>query len=290
MKSWSKVIGIAASSLAVVVVCAAASAGTGGAQPPGVGSSPTAGPAVQASNGVGQSKHKARPSIVLPTEPPAEAVLTPIVPCRAVDTRQGGGRMANGTTRSFLLEGNGSLTSQGGAAAGCGIPSSATALAAVISAVNPTSQGYLKAYPFGATTPASSVIDYSRTITTSSGVTVAITPNTARGLTVFNFGGPTDVLIDITGYYQPQIRAYISPDGYILGGDAVSVTHGFNTGVYKVYFDQALDGCTAVVTPSHEGYFASTTSASDYVYVEIWQLSGGSTTDSEDYFDLLVSC
>lgn len=137
-------------------------------------------------------------------------MLTPIVPCRAVDTRLGGSHLARVATRSFLIEGSGDFTSQGGPAFGCGIPTGATALAAVITSVNPAAIGYLTAYPTGTAGPLTSILNYSRA-TTSSGVTVTITPNVSRGLTVFDFGGRTNLTVDITGYHSRRSRPTFWP-------------------------------------------------------------------------------
>ena len=201
--------------------------------------------------------------------------------------------MANNSTRSFLVEGTASFASQGGPKTGCDIPNGATALAAVISAVNPTTQGYLKAYPYGTGQPASSVMDYSRTITTSSGVTVAMTANTLRGLTVYNFGGPTDVLIDITGYYQPQIEADIFGSGAFFGHSSrvLSVTHTAGTGLYTVAVDRLVEvACSAVATPVDAGNFANAVTETDLIAVQVWHLAGGTVVNGDDEFNLVVTC
>ena len=286
MKSWNKVASLAAASLAVIVVGAAITAGTGSAQTP----SAPSGAVATAPSGAG---HGNRPAIVNDNTAD-EAVLTPIVPCRAVDTRHGGGALTNGTTRSFLIEGSGSFTSQGGPAVGCGIPANATALAAVISAVTPNSQGYFKAFPSATTAPASSIMDYSKTITTSSGVTVAITPNTAFGLKVFNFGGPANLTLDITGYYQPQIEADIEGNGSFFGHSSrvLSVTHTAASGFYAVTTDRPVEGpCSAVATPLDNGNFATAvTEPGGVVDVRIFHLVGGVVTSGDDEFNLVVSC
>ena len=76
--------------------------------------------------------------------------------------------------------------------------------------------GYFKACTRPAIAPASSILNYPAATT----ITLAILPRSLpRALTVFNHGGPTYIVIDVTGYYQTQISADI------LGSGDSSATH-----------------------------------------------------------------
>jgi hypothetical protein len=56
----------------------------------------------------------------------SDLVYTPVEPCRIVDTQFGGGAIAAGSARSFLVTGAAGFGAQGGNASGCGIPDDAT--------------------------------------------------------------------------------------------------------------------------------------------------------------------
>src|SRR5262245_30041658 len=93
-----------------------------------------------------------------------DLVFTPVTPCRLVNTITAGGMIAANTTRSFTI--NGTLTGQGGDAAGCGLPGEAlflgepaAALLTVV-AVQPQGAGNLRAFPAGAAAPNASIINY----------------------------------------------------------------------------------------------------------------------------------
>ena len=78
----------------------------------------------------------------------ADLVYTPVVPCRALDTRNVGGPIAAGEARNFLVAaGSGSLAGQGGSALGCGIPlGRATVVMINLTAEGATGSGNLRAW------------------------------------------------------------------------------------------------------------------------------------------------
>jgi hypothetical protein len=78
----------------------------------------------------------------------ADLVYTPVVPCRAFDTRLVGGPLAAGEARNFLVAtGSASLAGQGGSASGCGIPMGlATVVMINLTAEDATGAGNLRAW------------------------------------------------------------------------------------------------------------------------------------------------
>src|SRR5699024_452611 len=71
----------------------------------------------------------------------------PVTPCRAVDTRIAGGRIAAGGSRGFDVFGTSSFAGQGGDTGGCGVPSYASAVAINLISTQPLGTGYLRGGP-----------------------------------------------------------------------------------------------------------------------------------------------
>ena len=117
------------------------------------------------------------------------AGFVPITPCRVVDTRQTGDRLGPGATRSWRVRGAG----------GCGIPSTARAVEATITAVRPNGAGFFRAWPSNAPQPNATFLNYTDQGISNSG---AITLGSATNdLSVKNYGGAADFVIDVQGYF-----------------------------------------------------------------------------------------
>jgi Protein of unknown function (DUF1566) len=84
----------------------------------------------------------------------SDLVYSPVTPCRIMDTRSStAGIMAAGSQRGFFGW-NGTYAAQGGSASNCGLPFSYNNAALVVNftVVNPTTGGYITAYPGNAAT------------------------------------------------------------------------------------------------------------------------------------------
>ena len=228
-------------------------------------------------------------------------LFVPITPCRIVDTRKGGGPLASGATRAFAVSGSSGFTAQGGNATGCGVPASATAVAIGLVATAAAGAGYLTAWPVGAGKPVASVLNYLKG-TTSTGSTVAIKPAANPALNVFASKGAVQVVIDVNGYYLPQMHGLVSPpsggstNAPIYSGSSriVSATSP-SDGVYQVVFDGDITYCTPMVDTYNAGtgiYGAAYAFNSNTATVYTWYLS--STTHLETpfgfYFYIDVVC
>jgi hypothetical protein len=238
---------------------------------------------------------------------PAQAnnLYVPITPCRIVDTRNAGGKLTSGTTRNYVVAGAAGFTAQGGNPAGCGIPSAATAIAANLTANGPTASGYLRAWPSNVSTePNATVLTYLVGPGNISGATLPITPGVVQSLTVRNHTGTTDLVIDVTGYYEPQMHGMVAPasssdtthNAPIFAGSAriVSATNP-STGVYVVTFDSTITYCTPIVDTYNAGsgiYGAAYAFSGTTATVFTWYLN--STTHVETpfsyYFYIVVVC
>jgi hypothetical protein len=123
-------------------------------------------------------------------------VFVAMTPCRVVDTRASQGfqgafgppSLAAGVSRTFPLQ---SSTT-------CAIPAAAQAYSLNVAVVPSSNAGFLTAYPTGMALPLASTLDWSQGLITSN---AAIVPGGTNGAIDMYANSPTDVVIDINGYY-----------------------------------------------------------------------------------------
>jgi Chaperone of endosialidase len=149
-------------------------------------------------------------------EPERDLVYTPIVPCRIFDTRTSvngplvATGLLTGTIQFFDVDGT-NLTTQGGAAAGCGIPQEARSVVLAISPISPPTTGWIVgASNDGTPMPAATIMNYSSDLTLST--TSVILPMKgqagadvrleARGVAPYSM----HAVGDVTGYFMPPSR------------------------------------------------------------------------------------
>jgi hypothetical protein len=121
------------------------------------------------------------------------ATYVPLAPARVLDTRTGNGLaglFASNLPRSFHVAGHG------------GVPAGATAVTGNLTAVGPTSGGYLFVGPAATATPTSSNLNVLKGDTRAASVTVKL--SAGGDLAAVWKGSPgarTHVLFDVTGYF-----------------------------------------------------------------------------------------
>lgn len=131
-----------------------------------------------------------QPSVTVSVLPLPATKLTTVAPCRALDTR-GGARLAPGETRSVPLTGV------------CGIPATARALAANVTAVTPDAAGDLRVYPANVVRPLTSVLGFWYGVVRANNLLVQLPCDDSGLVNVFNESvGATDVLLDLVGYFE----------------------------------------------------------------------------------------
>ena len=128
-----------------------------------------------------------------------------VQPYRLVDTRPNSGQIGAGDTLTagrtitFKVAPSGIAPND--------VPWGATAVVVNITAVNPTSVGYLTAFAAGQTVPFISTVNFIAGQTVANQATVAL-GDTGDGnygnMTIYNFTGSTDVVVDVQGYYAPN--------------------------------------------------------------------------------------
>ncbi len=143
---------------------------------------------------------------------PARLGYVPLpAPCRAADTRIGGGTLGPGGTREFRVRGSDSLAFQGGSTTGCGVPAEAEAVEISITAVSPTgANGFLRAFPTGVSVNAA-FLNYTVGRGTTNTGTVPINAWASLELSVSNFGGTVHLVVDVQGVFVPTGGANYVP-------------------------------------------------------------------------------
>jgi hypothetical protein len=115
----------------------------------------------------------ALPASAQTTTPPPETVFTAIKPCRAFNTAPTG-KLTGATFRTFQVGGNTTFAPQGGPAAGCGIPLSATAVAISLTGIGAPSAAYASAFAYGAQLPNTYTVQVQGAPAATAGATVAV--------------------------------------------------------------------------------------------------------------------
>ncbi len=118
----------------------------------------------------------------------------PVAPCRVADTRRdpgpfGGPEMGAATTRSFAIP-----------ASGCGIPATAAAYSMNVTVVPDGVLSYLTAWPAGSAQPLVSTLNSFDGAVVANAAIVPAGPDGAISLYVTH---PTQVILDIDGYFAP---------------------------------------------------------------------------------------
>ncbi|GAA0700166.1 hypothetical protein GCM10010193_63640 [Kitasatospora atroaurantiaca] len=125
---------------------------------------------------------------------PAPSGYTPFGPTRLLDTRSGLGAPAAkvGADRTVSLQVTGGDT---------GVPANATSVILNVTAVAPTSNGFVTVYPDGQPRPLASNLNFSAGQVIPN---LVVVPVVNGKVNFYNRAGSVDLLADITGYYTPD--------------------------------------------------------------------------------------
>lgn len=211
-----------------------------------------------------------------------------LTPCRLADTREAGGAL-NHSTRSFSTVGG--LAGQGGSASGCGVPTSAVAIQANVTAVPQGQSGYLTAFAAGTPLPTASTVNHGTSQAVANAVTIPL--SSADQFAIFSWK-KAHVVTDVLGYYTKPLYATLTPSGTIYAGIASGVvsTSRTGTGTYTVTFDRNVQGCSVV---ANDLLFAGTRDVStdptfspnDTVTIRV---TDSNNNPSDTYFNLTATC
>ncbi len=121
---------------------------------------------------------------------------TSLSPVRILDSRAGAGNVGAyatpwvaGTTRSVAVGGLG------------GVPVDADSVVLNVTVTDTTGSSFLTLWPTGQSRPTASSLNWIPGEVIPNSVTVKL--GTSGNISVFNYSGSTDVVIDVAGYYQP---------------------------------------------------------------------------------------
>jgi hypothetical protein len=124
----------------------------------------------------------------------AAATYVPLSPSRITDTRSGSGYPNAGNTWGAGGSINVQVTGVGG------VPTTGvTAVVVNVTVVAPTASSYVTLFPEGTTQPVVSNLDFTTGETLANLATVPL--GSQGGLTVYNYVGSVNVVIDVEGYY-----------------------------------------------------------------------------------------
>lgn len=284
------VIAVAATMFLVGMIVASAGSGRVGGGSTGPS---TTGPSGQAAPQAVPLVTNTDPVATFVPQPQGETFV-PITPCRIVDTRAAGGKIAAGGTRSFHVRGSTGFAAQGGNSTGCGIPASAAAISASLTASQPDGAGYLRAWPNGQSAPNTTMLNYPAAgVGDTTGATILLGGG-SFDITVGIFDHAAQVIIDVTGYYEPQMHLIILADGTVWYGNATHLTeviHTTGTGSYSLVFDRSLAGCNVLTTSNDQrdvqaiGSWGGTT-----LTVSTSHESAGVFTQTDESFQVFVIC
>jgi hypothetical protein len=139
----------------------------------------------------------------------SDLLFVPISPCRIIDTRLGGGKMAVNETRAFEVAGTANFAAQGGNNGGCGIPQGAStpqAAAVMVNlvAIDAEGRGNLAAWQFGQPAPLASSINYANiNMNIANGLIVPIAgvSTAASDINIKASFAAVHIVADVTGYF-----------------------------------------------------------------------------------------
>lgn len=138
------------------------------------------------------------PPVVLPTP----AMLTPLVPARILDTRDGTGGpkapIAAGTPRSLQVAGQGGVPLTG-----------ASAVVLNVTATSPDRDSWIRLYPSGENLPDASNLNFAAAQTVPNLVVAKLGGD--GKVMVHNAVGSTHVVVDVFGYFSPAAGSRLVP-------------------------------------------------------------------------------
>jgi hypothetical protein len=209
--------------------------------------------------------------------PDSDLLFVPLAPCRIIDTRFAGGKIAASEKRDFAVAGTTGFDLQGGNAGGCGVPVGAAdpvAAAVVINfiAVEPGGPGHIVAWEYGQAEPLASIINYNNVgLNIANGVVVPIAgvSSLPKDLSVRAAVSPVHIVADVTGYFTRF------PAEQFQGGLKSQVVTATNT----TLVDLSSGGCQEILSCD------VTAPAAGTVVIEAWsQIVVSHTAGTTDRF------
>lgn len=226
--------------------------------------------------------------------PRLEALYVPIATCRIAATNAStAGIFIGNTTRNFYVRGTSGFPAQGGKSGGCGIPETATAVVVSATVTTPSAAGFMALVDPGGGSQ-TRFISYAKSASVTSNPTfrlaaLGVEPSLSLKSSQ---AAAAHLFLDAVGYFVPQIEGMIASGGGLYSGSTrlVSATRT-GTGAYSVTIDQDVTYCSVKAQPYSYGLEAHAYAFSgSTVTVYVFSQSGGTTTATDDYVYLTVTC
>ena len=239
-------------------------------------------------NGVrGPSSAAAAAAAAVAATPGSDLAVHTVSPCRLVDTRVAGGALS-ASSRDFTVVST--LTGQGGSSSGCGVPTTAVAIVANVTAVPQGKTGFLTAYPQGITRPTASTVNYATSGAIANSTTVSL--SSSGKFTVYS-NVSAHAVVDVIGYYTKPLYGLVTPSGGIFNGISsgiVSIVH-FATGSYTITFNRSIRYCaiTSADLDFDETHDISVDQSAGETQVSVRVTDAGSNL-ADTYFDIVATC
>ena len=197
----------------------------------------------------------------------SDLTYTPLPPCRIVDTRVSGGAIAANGTRSFKAVNSANFTSQGGSATNCGtLGLAASAVALNVTAVTPSGAGFATVYPFGASQPVASSVNYTAGAVVNNSIISAIpNPLQSSDFTVYTFA-QSHYVIDIVGYFAAPVATAMECTGTFAEQNVTA----------NATFDIAIPSCPTGYTLMGAGCRTPGFNEADWAINGLFRASAGS--------------
>ena len=196
-----------------------------------------------------------------------------IAPCRVVDTRSTNPPKLAGL-RTFTIAGK------------CGIPAAATSVATNATLINPSGNGFLRAWAAGQP-ESNTIINFTKGQSINSAPILPLGSGGAIAVRIYN--ATADFAVDVAGYYIPPLTGTFSSAGPLVGGSGRLTFYSHNTtGYYTLKADRDLTGCVPVASAYYYAYNVSGYVGGTYIYVQMVNSSDGVLSDY--YFNVVVNC
>jgi GH25 family lysozyme M1 (1,4-beta-N-acetylmuramidase) len=129
------------------------------------------------------------------------ANYVPVTPFRLLDTRNTGGPLGPGAIRPLQVTGVGASP----------LPSSATAAVVNVTEVSGSASSLLTVYPYGTSRPNASNLNFAAHTVIANLVTVTLGSDSGQGwINIYNALGSVNVLVDVEGYFTPQLASDVT--------------------------------------------------------------------------------
>jgi hypothetical protein len=219
-----------------------------------------------------------------------------VTPCRILDTRKAGGRMASGETRNFVASiPGGNFAAQGGIAdSDCGIPASPAAVVVNVTSALPNAKGYVTVWPYGETRPLAATVVHVVGQNVSNETVIKQTVGDAFAFSAY-VAGSTDLVGDVVGYFAPAPPAPVNSGSGLDCVQATAVAPNLAAGGHYSLTatcptDYAVTGGGAFVTGNNTNAWDWTIGESHAILPDKWKASGKNNGYDSDTVQVRAVC